>query len=893
VIARVALLLLLPLLAHAQRDVRITETFTNTPLEKALKKISRSYDLKLAYDEDRIRQITVTATFSNSSVPEVLKKLLAGTGLTWQEVNGKYLIIPDSDSDLDSDSNTTATSFLKTISVSGMVKDERTGETLPNALIRIRGTLRGTTTNTDGYFTLLKVPADSAVIQVNYLGYESKTIAFDGTSDIRGLAVSLRGGTSLLDPIVVKDSTANTMQVDDIPGKVAFNPRKLASLPSLGEMDLFRTLQLMPGISGTDESSAGLIMRGSLPSQNLVLLDGFTIYHLDHFFGVFSALNADVIKDVQVFKSGYDARYGGRVSGVVDITGKSGNQEKPSFQFGANLMSIRATAEFPIGKKFSVLFAFRRAFTDIIQSNLYTRLFDISRANDEQLKRPFDDPRFNEIQPSFYFFDVNTKLTYRPSAKDILSLSIYNGKDRLFGSNTNTLSNHFPPIDFTETLDEHTDWGNNGASLRWGRQWNNRYYSNIRVSAADFFKDYGFTYRYRLDSASSSREQEVTLTQTNQVTDASLAIENEYVFSDRSQIDFGFYSVEHNINSATVANDDEADRRDEQGNVAGLYGSYRFGAGERFTATAGIRLNYHELNNEWYTEPRVSAIYAATPRLSLKASAGRYYQFVNQVIYDDPYNGIQNFWTFSRNGGVPVTKSYHYSAGFTLRTRALTFDAEGYYKDVYGLAELNPVSLFANEGLIDPGLLIDGIGKMSGIDFLLQKDVGKHKGWLGYSISRSLISWPTVDEGTYYPAQPDQRHEVKLTDMVTLGRWHLSGSWVFGSGRPYAQYDVLYIFDTNGLVSDFILIKDRDDYGRLPSYHRLDLAAAFDFPVNKGNGQVGLSIFNVYGHRNIKSRKVDISSLQSAIGTTITPQPSYTDLVLINFTPSLFITLSF
>lgn len=890
-IARISLFLLLPVLVHAQQDAGITGEFNQTPLGKALKAISRRYDVKLAYDEDRVRGIKVTASFSGASVPEVLSRLLEGTGLTWQEVSGKYVVIPDPG--LDSDLNALSPPSVRYLSVSGIVKDERTGETLPNALIRIRGTGRGTTSNTDGHFTLMKVPADSAVIQVNYLGYESKTIVLDGTSDIRGLAVSLHGESSLLEPVLVKDSTANTMQVGEVPGKVAFNPRKLASLPSLGEMDLFRTLQLMPGISGTDESSAGLIMRGSLPSQNLVLLDGFTIYHLDHFFGVFSALNADVIKDVQVFKSAYDARYGGRVSGVVDITGKSGNQEKAAFQFGANLMSIRATAEFPVGEKFSVLFAFRRAFTDIIQSNLYTKLFDISRANDEQLKRPFDDPRFNEIQPSFYFWDVNTKLTYRPTGRDILSLSVYNGKDKLYGSNTNTLSNPSPPIEFTETLDEHTDWGNNGASLRWGRQWNSRYYSNLRISGADFFRNYGFTYHYRLDSVSSSREQEFTLTQTNQVTDASLALENEYVFSDRSQIDFGFYSVEHNINSATVANDDEADRRDEQGNVAGLYGSYRYAAGEKFAATAGIRLTYHELNEQWYTEPRISATYAVTPLLNLKASAGRYYQFVNQVIYDDPYNGIQNFWTFSRNGGVPVTKSHHYVAGFTLRTKALTFDTEGYYKNVYGLAELNPVSLFANEGLIDPGLLIDGKGKMSGIDFLLQKDVGRHKGWLGYSISRSLISWPAVDDGTYYPAQPDQRHEVKLTDMVTLGRWHLSGSWVYGSGRPYPQYDVLYIFDTNGLVSDFVLIKDRDAYGRLPSYHRLDLAAAFDFPVNKGKGQVGLSIFNVYGHRNVKSRKVDISSLQSAIGTTQTPQPSYTDLVLINFTPSLFVTLSF
>ncbi|HMG91446.1 MAG TPA: TonB-dependent receptor [Chryseolinea sp.] len=869
------------------QSIIVNENFIDTELEDALKSIRKNYGVKIAYDNQLVESIRVTETIVNAPLNEALKQLLDGTGLGHRTLNEKIIIIPQPTPP------SNVVPVRTDIGVSGVIKDEETGETLPNATVYITGTMAGTTTNTDGYFSLVKIPSDTCSISINYLGYVAQKIYLKDIKNLNKMFVSLRTDSKVLKEVVVTDSYESPLEVTDDASKSAFDPKALTSLPSMGEHDIFRTLQLLPGVGGTNESSAGLVIRGSVPSQNLILLDGFTIYHLDHFFGVFSAINADFIKDVQIFKGGFDAKYGGRASGVVDITGKSGNTNYVKGTFGINLISTNATIEIPVGKKVSMIFSTRRAYSDIIQSSLYKNLFDIARNNDDQIRRPFENAKLDEIDPKFYFYDFNSKVTYRPSRKDNISLSIYGGKDNLSGNRADSLSDISRNFSFKETLDEGTVWGNNGLSLRWGRQWTGRFYTNVKISGSNFFRDYNFKYTYLLDSTNFNQQGNFEFVQENRVDDSNLSIDHEWLVGKRVTLEFGISAMEYKIHYKTAANGTVGDGRDDKGNIGSLYTTAKVRLSEKLQASVGIRSNHHQINEEWYSEPRLALNYKFNNQFSLKGAVGRYYQFVNLIQYDDPYVGIQNFWAFSNKNGVPIVESNHYIAGATLRLKGFLFDVEGYYKDVEGVVEFNPVPYFVKDGVLDQGLLMNGSGRMSGIDFLVQKQLGKYKGWISYSWSKSLHSFPSIEDGTFYPSLQDQPHEFKLVNMLRLGRWDLSCTWLYGSGRPFPEYNITYFTDSNGNVEDFVVSKDLKNYSRLPAYHRLDVSASYNFFIGKTFGEIGLSIFNLYDHQNVKTRKLSIPFLERTLQTPDQPLPEYRDLQLIGFTPTFFLIVGF
>lgn len=872
------------------QGIFITENFNKVSLSKIFKRLKNKYDLKIAYDNQLVQDVTISAQLEDLPLSDALEKILSQTELTHQIINGKVIIIPKTNSSSDKISKPNQSS----VHISGMIKDDESGEQLPNATVVLVGTNHGAITNTDGYFTIMDVPSDTCTLLVQYLGYGTKKVKLSTVADLSKIAIGLRSETQLLEDVIVTDQSESPLQIDDEVSKSAFNTKALAHLPSLAGQDLFRTLQLMPGVSGTNESSSGLMIRGSVPSQNLILLDGFTIYHLDHFFGIFSGLNADIIKDVQIYKGGFDSKYGGRVSGVVDITGRQGSTTKSKFSLGANLISVNATADIPISKKISFLFATRRAYTDVIQSSLYKKLFTMARDTDEQVKRPVENPLFNRLEPEFYFYDVNSKITYRPSQKDNITLSLYGGKDRLYAESKN--SQTYPNnISFEDALDEHTQWGNNGLSLRWGRQWNERFYSNLRLTGSTFFRNYDFTYTYKIDSTDFSDSTNYTFVQENKIDDSNLAFDNEWMISEKVTMEFGFSGMEYTILYKTIANgEDPANNKPaEKGNIASFYTTGKFTFTERLSAAAGIRSTHHTINDQWYNEPRLSVCYKISDRLSVKSAIGTYYQFVNQVQYDDPYNGIQNFWAFANKEGIPVVRSNHYIAGATYRLGVFKVDVELYYKDLEGVIEYNPIPYYVKDEFLNLELFMRGKGRMRGIDFLIQKETGMHKGWLSYSWSRSLHSFSSLEKGTYFPSLQDQPHEVKLVNMVNLGKWNLSSTWMYGSGAPFPEYDVLYFKDNEGNVEDFVVVKDRKNFKRLPSYHRLDLSAAYTFKLKYFSGQVGLSIFNVYGRKNVKTRRLNLPHLASTIGSNAEPPPQYRDLVLISFTPSVFINVEF
>jgi len=478
-----------------EKEIRVNEYFQDVSLYVALDKIKREYQLEMYIDPDLVKDFYIPKIRINRRpLDEALKLLLEDTAVDFTIESPRTVkLFKRIDSPPQTSPNSLPERF--NFNLSGVIRDSENGETLPHATIRILGTNQGVLTNIDGYFTLLNVPSDTATLEVSYLGYQTATYRLSPQTNLDFVSIELTPTAYELGEVVIAAENDRMVQSKGI-SHISVSPTQIAALPSLGEKDIFRSLQLLPGVNGTNETTSGLYVRGGTPDQNLILFDGFTVYHIDHFYGFFSAFNAEAIKDIQLYKGGFEAKYGGRLSSVVEMTGKSGNRKEFDLGVGISALSANLRLEAPLGEKITFFLAGRRSYTDIIKSGLFNKINDLvgpSTAPERLNNLPNSGRRrrfgTNEVQPSFYFYDLNAKLSFTPGDKDVLSLSFYNGEDHLDNSFDNNVSgfgaNQGGSL-VTETVDIK-QWGNWGVSGQWARQWSDPLYSNAVLAYSNYF----------------------------------------------------------------------------------------------------------------------------------------------------------------------------------------------------------------------------------------------------------------------------------------------------------------------------------------------------------------------------------------------------------------------
>jgi ferric enterobactin receptor len=769
--------------------------------------------------------------------------------------------------------------------LSGKVVEIGSGEPLSYANVVIKSKKTGTTTNVDGFFTLYGIPTDTSIIQFSYVGYkivEKPFNSFTGSN----VKIELQATSTSLNEVVVQAQGNNYINVQEGISTVRLSTKQISTLPSIGEVDIFRSLQLLPGVSGTNESSAGLFVRGGTPDQNLVLLDGMTVYKVDHFFGFFSAFNATAIKDVQLFKGAFPAKYGGRTSSVVDLTGKTGSFEKVSGSAGINFLSANAAIEIPIAKKFSVLLAGRRSYTDVIQSGLYKNITGNFIDTDQQ----FRNLDFNTLEPSFYFYDWNGKLSFRPSDKDMISLSTYSGRDFLDQSRNLLREIDFgggiPPRNVTIDVAEKTDWGNKAGSLKWSRQWNSKWYSNLLVAGSEYFSNYDVLGVFQLTIPSLDslvNEIQVKGVETNRVRDYSFKLDNELQLSEKHNLSFG---AEHTITAIeySAIRDDSITilESDQKSYYSSLYGADSWSPNSKLTLTAGLRASYYELTDELLWSPRASVSYQATSKIKLKAAYGIHYQFVNRIINETITEGSRDFWLLADGKLVDVSSATHYVFGASYETDGWLFDVEGYWKELRGLTEFS-LRFRSNENFIPDELFFTGDGTAQGVEFLIQKKAGQYSGWLSYTLGQVVHTFEGLNQGDPFYALHDQRHEVKLVNSYDIGAWTVAATFIYGSGKPFSEPDGFYqIEQLNGDDLQFISVGKKNG-SRIPAYHRLDVSAHHRFDIGKAKADIGISLFNLYGRQNIWYYKYDFQQ---------TPF-TQTQVDYLGFTPNITLNVSF
>ncbi|MEO0339676.1 MAG: TonB-dependent receptor, partial [Bacteroidota bacterium] len=733
----------------------------------------------------------------------------------------------------------------------------------------------------------------------SYLGYQTRTIRLTPALSAGDLTIALNATSRQLQEVeIVSNRKEQLIKASAGVSTIGVTPAQLSTLPSFGEKDIFRSLQLLPGVSGTNESSSGLFVRGGTPDQNLVLFDGFTVYHVDHLFGFFSAFNSNAIKDVQLYKGGFEAKYGGRLSSVVDLTGKDGNTEYFNAGMGLSLLSYNGFVEAPFAEgKGSILVAGRRSF----QSNFYNNLFD---AFTDTNSGPAGAPQgglggrfgLTEVQPNSYFYDLNAKITYR-LAKDNISISFYNGQDNLdnsrnidqnsfsdgpfgnrFGGGTNN------NLTFNSNNTDLTNWGNWGTSLKWSRRWSSRWYSNLHLSYSNYYSERDRSNETTINRSDTAIIRNSGSYELNDLKDYTLKFDNELSLSGNHQLAFGIQATYNDIEYDFTQNDTiSVISRADQGLITTAYLQDRYTFKNQFILSGGLRLSHYELTNQLYWEPRASFTYLITDQWKAKGAWGRYYQFANRIVREDIQQGSRDFWLLADDSQIPVGFSQHFIAGLSFETPNYLFDIEGYYKQLDGLSEYStrfiPSGFGPNQQLNYEEFFYQGDGIAQGMEFLLQKKSGALTGWLSYTLGQVKYDFPIFGEEPFF-ANQDQTHELKLVSSYKYKRWDFSATFIYATGRPYTAptgfYEVPLL---NGNSADFFEVSDKNAL-RLPDYHRLDLSATYNFKMWDGPATLGLSLFNLYNRANIWYKEYEV----------IEGELIETNITLLDLTPSLFFT---
>lgn len=763
-------------------------------------------------------------------------------------------------------------SFAQTnYTISGYVKDAFSGESLLGASILIKEINKGTQSNEYGFYSIT-LPAGKYTVISSYLGFNNKVDTLRLNKNIR-LNINLSSKAIQSAEVTVTSKRADENVKSTQMSTQTLEMEKVKTLPViLGEVDILKTLQLLPGVQSAGEGNSGFYVRGGGPDQNLVLLDEAVVYNTGHLFGFFSVFNSDAINNTSIIKGGIPAEYGGRLSSVVNVNMKEGNNKTYHATGGIGLISSRLTLEGPIQKnKSSFMFAGRRTYIDVLTKPL--------AGNNERLKNS-----------GYYFYDLNMKLNYQFSDKDRLFLSGYFGQD-VFKFSGERFGIRFP-------------WGNTTTTLRWNHLFNDKLFVNTTAIYSDYI--------FKLGASQSNFDFELF----SGVRDFTTKVDFDFFPNIRNQMKFGALYTFHRFTPTTATGTiGEATITPEKinrqyANEAAFYISNDFDLTDELRLNTGVRYsmfqqigpydryvgnadgvivdtiaysNFENIKFYHGLEPRLSLRYTLDRSSSFKAS----YTITNQYIHLASLSGSTlptDLWIPS-SSLVKPQRCTQYAIGYFRNFKEDTYETsvELYYKDLTNQVEFKENST----GQLSPNIENDltfGTGRSYGAEFFLKKAQGKFNGWIGYTLSYAERTFPELQGGRTFYARYDRRHDGSIVLSYTKSKkWTFGAVFVYGSGAAFNLPTHLIFFSgTQGLYYE-------DDYRnkyRLIPYHRLDLSATYtQKKTEKFESVWNFSIYNVYNRQNQYIIYLDIQGnvLDPNAGLKIQPK----QITVFPFIPSV------
>ena len=698
--------------------------------------------------------------------------------------------------------------------LSGFVRDATSEETLLLANVILLNTSFGAATNNSGYYTITSIPAGTYTVVARYIGYrpyiEEITLA---AGENRRLDILLNPESLEIEEMIVTAERQEEEEARNL-GVTQITTEAILELPAVFEPDVFRSLQLLPGVKAASDFSSGLYIRGGSPDQTLILLDRNTVYNPTHFFGFFSTFNPDAIKDVRLYKGGYPAPYGGRLGSVVDIYNKDGNRRAFAGTASVGLLASRAMVEGPFSRG-SWMFAARRSTIDPLLAAL--RSADVEG-----------------IPNAFYFYDLNGKVNFDATENDLLSVAFYAGRDVLDISA------------FDDDLQLNIGVGNRTVSANWTHLFSQRLFSNFTLTASRYF------------SSPRGAFADTEFYQENNVYDVSAKGDFEFIPNGQHALKAGFWAGNFTMRITSGFDGTQTLGERIQSFNAAFYAQETFRPNALWEITAGVRANYFDQGNYLRVEPRLSAEYKPFQRVRFQAGYGRYYQFLT-LITSELFSAF-DIW-LTTDDGVPPAYGDQFVAGVktTLGERT-SLDVEVYYRTMEDLFYYDPY-LPDVAGLDYADLFMFGDGYAAGFETLFNFGTGRFGGFLGYTFGTTRRRFPNFKkdlEGNplFFAPKYDRTHDLNLVTNLDLGRersWRLTSVLTYATGQAYTFPRGRAVTQDYPFNSDGWSVFDSNyNNDRLAPYARLDIGATkrggfFGF----ADYELQLQVINATARRNI------------------------------------------
>jgi hypothetical protein len=773
-------------------------------------------------------------------------------------------------------------SMAQKFTLSGSIRDSANGEVLIGATVFIKEINLGVTTNDYGFFSISLSKGTYNVI-ISSLGYNNYEKVIELNSDSR-IEVSMSEEIISFKEVVVNGERTDKNVADTKMSNIQMDIKQIKKLPALfGEIDIIKNIQMLPGISVAGEGNTGLYVRGGSADQNLILIDEAPVYNPSHLFGMFSVFNSDALKSAEIYKGGIPAQYGGRLSSLLDIRTKDGNDKKFKTSGGIGLISSRLTLQGPIKKdKCSFIVSARRTYADLI-------LKGAEKAG--MVKNP------NIKDAQLYFYDLNAKVNYKLNKNNQIFLAGYFGKDVLaaagFGLN----------------------WSNATSTLRWNHVFGSKLFLNTTVfysnynyqlgvtSGSDGFKwksnlkeialkqdytyflnpknelSFGVNASYKvyqpgkfIPNDENTTFKEFSLTPYHSIEEA-IYLSNKQKFNSRISVEYGLrYTMFQNVGIDTVMQYDGTVAND---NITG-YKAYK---------------SFQLIRNYNGFEPRISGRYLINEKSSIKASYNRTFQFMH--LLSNSASPLPTSQWIPSTPYIKPQKADQVALGYFRNFDDNKFEAssEVYYKYFYNALDFKDnANLIANRNIETE--ILRGQGWAYGLELFLRKNTGKLTGWISYTWSKTQLKIPGINSGKAYYASYDRRNNLNIVMSYDINkRWNVAANWVYGSGRPLTVPIQLYHFDQANVG----YVPGRNNY-RIPAYHRMDISATLYAKKKEGRKNFGswnFSIYNVYARKNAFTVFVQDKNLGTPEHPVYKDQKELVKLYLFTIIPSITYNFNF
>ncbi|CAM2006510.1 TonB-dependent receptor [Acanthopleuribacter pedis] len=835
------------------------------PLREALLQLAEQAQLEVVFADDLVDGVSVQLPGTPAEAEVVLGRLLSGTHLAFERRStARFILFPKAE--------------VTTRVLSGVIRDDLTDAPVSGAVFAMVDAALAVRSDEQGRFELKQIPVDTKRFRVSAAGYADLEQDLAEVAGGTALELRLSRRDTVSEVVKVFRSKGSALSVSALSGSLKLSPDQVGdgSHPS---KDLFASLSLIPGIE-TSLGDSGVGVRGGRPSENLVLLDGIPLYQVDHAIGYFSSLNADAVQEIQVFKGGFPAAYGGRVTGVLDLEVKGEKIDRFELYAGVNEDLAHLTVATPLGKNGSVLISSRRSVGDRTSNDIYRRVFE-GTFNDPVVERENDDEGFAAIR-RISFDDTIAKLTWRLSDRDDISLTYYTGADSI----DERISYQLPEQSLS-LYGKDGEWGNDAATFRWRHQWGAQFSTQMRLVWSRFESEFSFNTLPDDEEAEIDDEGNVTLADLvqsdtdNGLEDRTLVISQHWSPNTKNQIEFGFSVanlertyLERDLNGTDVF----AERLDTK--VQTIYVQNRWQPLPELAFLFGWRREGNSQTHSEHDQPRFSWKLDLSRNWSLRGNLGRYHQYVLRSPDTLNYFEGSPTWFLAEEDWVRVIRSDHLGLAAHYEQPTWLVDVEWYQRETNGTIQriFNPVNGFRDRPLQTQD-------RIQGLDVLVQFKRGRFSGWVGYGYMDAKIVRDIVNgERLNHPSDIERPHSWKLSGQYAINLWRFSINQRYADGLPFdIPRSVLVGFEDDGEPEYALIDSETPNNLRLPATHQLDVLIARKVTLGGYVGEVGVSFANVYDRRNVLYRYYQDE------GEDLVP----IDVQGFGFRPSLYLQLRF